>query len=180
MKNVRTMSKEANQLRVNFQNQIVEPYICENGSLKGYKTQLYLLLPRFNGRIKLYKGVDYADYSEFQKYLSQNQSQRRFENKDVFQNQLDIVKSFEKKDLSICFERVWHNGVTEYIGEHWKAQALALRKNIKKYGFTYFENDYNFASHLHSEIETANPFLVKIYEKIIHRKMMNFKIVKND
>jgi len=53
MKNVRTMSKEANQLRVNFQNQIVEPYICENGSLKGYKNQLYLLLPRFNGRIKL-------------------------------------------------------------------------------------------------------------------------------
>lgn len=169
MKTVRTISKEANQLRVEFQNLVINPFVKEHGSLKGYKGQIYILLPKFSKRLKLYKNVSVEIYNELRHYLLYNQSQRRFNNSFRFLNQLDTVKDFNNSDLSICFKRVWHNGSTARNGEHWKAQTLALRNNIEKFGFTYYRNDYNF--YHHNEIESANPFLVKLYDRIINEKL---------
>lgn len=172
MRNLKNLSPEANQLRSQFQVQVVIPYINKHNGLNGYKGQIYILLPKFDGRLRLYKGVSRDTYSELYNYLFGHQSQRRFSQTN-YSNQLMIVKSFLDYDLTICYNRVWHNGTTVYTGEHWKAQALALRNGIDKYGFTYYDRDYNFGTHLHRKIDTANPFLVKLYEKIIAKKLSN-------
>lgn len=175
MKTVKSISKEANLLREKFQQTTVAEYIKVNGNLRGYKGQLYILLPKFDQRNALYKGVSKATYIELYNYLFFDQSQRRF-SKYSFYNGIDIVKSFIAKDINICFSRVWHNGVSVYSGKHWAAQAAALLKGVEKYGFTYYEHDYNFGSHLFSELRNADTLLVSIYTRILDRKMANIVV----
>jgi hypothetical protein len=170
MKNLVYLSKEANELRQKFQKTIINPFINENGDLKGYKRQIYLLLPKYDKRNSLCKGVSKETYLELYDYLFQNQSQRIFNN-FCFTNSLHHVRTFENKDFTVCFSRVWHNGVSCYSGNHWAAQAAALFSGVKKYGFRYFSNDYNFRSHNYREMENANPLLKRIYSKILDRKL---------
>lgn len=171
MKIIKSISKEANLLRENFQNLVVREYIRSNGSLKGYQEQIYLLLPKYDKRTLLYKNFSRETYSELSNYLNYTQSQRRVTNSYKFQNALDIIRDFSAKDFSICFYRVWHNGTICYSGKHWAAQASALFDGIKKYGFAFYEHDYNFNSSYYEKLSKADPILKSIYEKILERKL---------
>lgn len=171
MKTIKRLSPEANSLRKKFQNQIVLPYIKRKGSIAGYQGQIYLLLPRFDKRLKLYRNVARDTYEELQHYLSVVQSQRRFAKQENHTNGIIEINRFKKNNLSICYERVWHSGTTCDTGEHWAAQAAALRSGIEKFNFTYYENDYNFSKRLHEQVDNANPLLVSIYSKIIDEKL---------
>ena len=172
MKTLKNLSTDANELRVAFQNQIIIPLIKINNGIRGYKGQIYLLYPKFDRRTKIFKGVSKATYLELYSYL-QAQSQRRFK-QITFKNELMIVKYFINRDLEICFSRVWHNGVTEYSGKHWKAQSLALRNCVDRYGFAFYNHDYNFNSRHHQAIESADPKLVKLYQRIVDHQMVNW------
>ena len=170
MKNIRSLSQEANSLREKFQKEIVIKYIRENGSLKGYKHQIDLMLPDYDKRLRFYKGITKDAYKELHTYLFSNQSQRIF-SKYTFSNDLIEVSKFRARDLSICYNRVWHNGVTAYHGKHWAAQAAALRDAIGIYGFTSYEHDYNFSAEHHKGLNSANPLLKSIYTRIIKEKL---------
>lgn len=179
MKKIKSLSTEANNLREKFQNLVVNPFIKANGSLRGYKGQIYILLPRFDGRRKLFRGFSKESYRELKNYLFTTQSQRCFVNCDVFENSLTHVRAFENQSFLICYNRVWHNGTTCYTGDHWAAQAAALYDGIKKYDFTYYEHDYNFPSYLYTDLKNANPLLKSIYSKILERKMAKYKTIHN-
>lgn len=179
MKAIKILSKEANDLRESFQKNYVEKYIKETGSLKGYKRQIYILLPRFDRRRKIYKEVNRETYIELDNYLRRIQSQRVFNSSDNYTNELMIVKYFESNfSPAMCRSRVWHNGVTclrktclnDYLyNKHWAAQARALRNKVKEYSFTYYSNDYNFSRRSHEILNAADEKLVRIYEKIIDK-----------
>lgn len=171
MKTIRTISKEANQLRERFQQLVVNEFVKKNGSLKGYTGQIYLLLPDYRKSLKLYKGFSREVFNELKNYLSFEQSQRRFNNQDVFVNELQIVNSFNRDYIKLAYERVWHNAISTNNNKHWSAQAKALYNGIKKYGFRYYENDYNFS--YYELLEKADPFLVGIYEKKLAKLLAN-------
>jgi len=173
MKTLRNLSKEANELRERFQNEIIIPYIKSHGSLKGYHGQIYLLLPKYDRKNPFYKNVSRETAERLYRYLCYNQSQRRFAKAFVPFNQLQCVKSFNSDSLQRAFSRVWHNAVSIYglNNGHWEAQAMALFNKIRQYGFVFYENDYNFGSHLYDRIRKANPFLVSVYEKRIDQLM---------
>ena len=179
MRTIKSISNEANQLRENFQKLVVNKYIKSNGSIKGYRGQIYILLPKFDKRKRLYKGVAKETYQELYDYLLSTQSQRRFSHYR-FSNSMDIIKSFMLQDFSICYNRVWHNGTTVYSGKHWAAQASALLKGVSKYGFSYYDHDYNFGRYLYEKLENADPFLVSIYTKILDKKMAGMKVVSHE
>jgi hypothetical protein len=171
MKKIKSISDDANQLREKFQKLIVNEFIKTNGSLKGYRCQIYILLPKFDKRLPLYKGIAKETYHELYNYLSQIQSQRRFIKQDYVENYVSIVKTFANQNFSICYNRVWHNGTTSRNYKHWAAQAAALLDGVKKYGFTFYEHDYNFSNRSYNDLNNANPLLKSIYAKILERSL---------
>jgi len=179
MKTIKSISTAANQLRERFQILIVNEYIKLNGSLVGYRGQIYIMLPRYDKKTALYKGFSKETYEELRSYLFRNQSQRRF-NHPEFENCLTNIRAFENKDFSICFNRVWHNGTSCYSGKHWAAQAAALFAGVKKFGFSFYRNDYNFSSRLFEDLEKADRLLKSIYSKILDRKMAELNIVSHE
>lgn len=178
MRTIKSISPEANALREKFQKLIVNEYINDNGSLKGYKGQLYILLPKYNKKLALYMGVNYDTYYELYSYLYSNQSQRRFSGYD-FKNDLIKIKDFENNNFYICFTRVWHNGTTSHSDKHWAAQAAVLYDGIEKYGFRYYSNDYNFGSHLYAKIKNADILLKSIYTKILEREIAKLNFTRS-
>lgn len=177
MKYIRFLSPNANQLREKFQKQIIEPHIRKYGSLNGYNHQIYLLLPKFDGRLRFYRGVSKETYYELDSYLKTNQSQRRF-NRYNYSNGLTAIRAFAVNDFSICYNRVWHNGTTTHLlednpkrDEHWKAQAAALYEGVVLYSFKFYSNDYNFPSRLYERMRTADPLLKSIYSKILAQRL---------
>lgn len=177
MRTIKSISPEANQLREKFQKLMVNEYIKDNGSLKGYKGQLYILLPKYDKKLTLYRGVNRNTYDELYSYLFSNQSQRRFNTFD-FTNDLISIRRFENNNFYICYNRVWHNGTTSYSGKHFAAQAAALYDGVEKYGFRYYANDYNFGSHLYEKMKNADKLLKSIYAKILDREIAKLNLTK--
>jgi len=175
MRTIKSISPEANKLREKFQKLIVNEYINDNGSLKGYHGQLYILLPKYNKKLALYNGVNYDTYYELYSYLYLNQSQRRFSAYN-FTNDLMKIRQFENGNFQICFSRVWHNGVTSYADKHFAAQAAALFDGIEKYGFRYYSNDYNFGRHLYEKMKNADNLLKSVYAKILEREIAKLNL----
>jgi hypothetical protein len=175
MRTIKSISPEANKLREKFQKLIVNKYINDNGSLKGFKGQLYILLPKYNKKLAIYRDVNYDTYYELYSYLYLNQSQRRFSAYN-FTNDLMNIREFETRNFHICFSRVWHNGTTSYSGKHWAAQAAVLYDGIEKYGFRYYADDYNFGSHLYAKIKNADALLKSIYAKILEREIAKLNL----
>jgi hypothetical protein len=183
LKTIKSLSREANELRAKFQQTIVKEHIKREKGIGGYKGQIYFLLPKFDQRNPLYKGVPKSVYCELHEYLFTVQSQKRFSQYRFF-NQLDIVKSFIARDITPCYSRVWHSGVSAWstggtsdtARKHFAAQAAVLYDGVEKYGFTYYPNDYNFGSHLYQQLKNADPLLVSIYTRILERKMAEISV----
>lgn len=110
MRTIKSISPEANQLREKFQKLIVDEYIKDNGSLRGYKGQLYILLPKYDKKTTLYRGVNRNTYDELYAYLFSNQSQRRFNTCEFINDlkcrqasQVNLCKDFGKRNCKIEF-----------------------------------------------------------------------------
>ncbi len=179
MKNLKILSAKANYLRQKFQKEIVNRYIKENGSLKGYRGQIYLMLPCYSKKEPLYKDIKREVYIELKNYLLYNQSQKKFNNSYSYINKLFYVKEFSYNNLKQAFKRVWHNGINSYGCEDnrvWASQAKAIYNLINYYDFTFYTNDYNFGNHMYEQMNKyADPLMVSIYEKKIHAIMSYVK-----
>lgn len=169
----RLLPKQALELLNRFQLMVVFPYIKKYGSLEGYKRQIHYMMPKFDKRLKLYKKVNVETYEIIKDYL-RYQSQRYWRHKRDYSNYILEFRRFKEADHNyLCKERVWHNGVTTYNRLHSASQLVALREGITKYGFKYYENDYNFSdSNYYHFKQYANPKLINYYSKILKEKFL--------